>query len=319
MSLLVLLRGRALRVLTAVVAITAAAPSVASAALPSTARVSVSSTAAEANGVSGRPSVSADGRFVAFESNANNLAGTDANGTTDVFLRDRQSGQTLRVSSAPNGAAGNGTSSSPAMSADGRLVVFVSTATTLVPGSTGAQLFLYDRVANAVRRLPDLVSGYVSPSTPVISNDGARVVYRAVAGSRADVFAVDVATGATRRVSERSDGAAGDGTGGFNAFDPAISGDGRWVAFGTNATDLAPPDANTWRDIVGRDLATGALARLSVGSGNAEANLHSSTPGSARTAASPPSSPRPPTWSRATPAPSRRSSSATAAPATPSW
>ena len=82
------------------------------------------------------PAISADGRFVAFSSDATNLVPGDTNGTADVFVRDRQTGTTRRVSVGPGGAQGNGDSVDPALSADGRFVAFESDATNLVPGDT---------------------------------------------------------------------------------------------------------------------------------------------------------------------------------------
>jgi Tol biopolymer transport system component len=87
----------------------------------------------------GSPSISADGRFVAFASNADNLVPGDTNGFTDVFVKDLQTGAITRVSLDAAGAQGNSHSSSPSLSADGRLVAFWSYANNLVAGATGAQ------------------------------------------------------------------------------------------------------------------------------------------------------------------------------------
>ena len=102
-----------------------------------TRRVSVGSGGAQGNGHQlGGPAISADGRFVAFGSCATNLVPGDTNGCSDVFVRDRQTGTTQRVSVGPGGAQGNGFSVDPAISADGRFVAFESRATNLVPGDT---------------------------------------------------------------------------------------------------------------------------------------------------------------------------------------
>ena len=97
-----------------------------------TTRVSVDSVDNQANGGSSNPSLSADGRFVAFTSVASNLVAGDTNGTDDVFVRDRQTGTTTRVSV---DSAGNQTYSSsyttPSLSADGRYVAFASEASNL--------------------------------------------------------------------------------------------------------------------------------------------------------------------------------------------
>ena len=102
-----------------------------------------------------RPAISADGRFVAFRSDATNLVPGDTNGATDVFVRDRQTGTTRRVSVGPGGAQGNGGSFMPAISADGRFVAFESSATNLVPGDTNdmEDMFVHDRQTGTTRRV----------------------------------------------------------------------------------------------------------------------------------------------------------------------
>ena len=103
----------------------------------------------EANGDSAMPAMSADGRFVAFESTASNLVPDDTNGVTDIFIRDRQQAMTTRVSSA-TGRQANGHSSYPAISADGRFVAFQSLASNLVAGDTNRDIdiFVHDRDAD---------------------------------------------------------------------------------------------------------------------------------------------------------------------------
>src|SRR5262245_27577526 len=101
-----------------------------------TTRVSVATGGAQANGGSSSPAISADGRFVAFASEATNLVAGDTNGATDVFVRDLLTFTTERVSVATGGVQANGFSFRPAISAAGRFVAFVSSATNLVPGDT---------------------------------------------------------------------------------------------------------------------------------------------------------------------------------------
>jgi archaellum component FlaF (FlaF/FlaG flagellin family) len=101
-----------------------------------TTRVSVASDGTEGNGRSWAPSISADGRYVAFYSEASNLVPGDTNGRADVFVHDRLTGQTTRVSVASDGTEGNGASEFPRISADGRYVAFISDASNLVPGDT---------------------------------------------------------------------------------------------------------------------------------------------------------------------------------------
>ncbi|NQT18208.1 MAG: PD40 domain-containing protein [Planctomycetes bacterium] len=114
-----------------------------------TERVSVASDGTEGNGNSYLPSTSADGRFVAFYSNASNLVEGDANGDYDVFVHDRQTGQTTRVSVGTDGAQGNNESYSPAISAGGRFVAFYSKASNFVEGDTNGanDVFVRDRLS----------------------------------------------------------------------------------------------------------------------------------------------------------------------------
>jgi Tol biopolymer transport system component len=201
-----------------------------------TQRVSVSGGGAQANGGSNWPSLSADGRFAAFSSTASNLVAGDTNGQSDVFVRDRQTGATERVSVASDGSQANLESYSSAISADGRFVAFQSFATNLVVGDTNG--------------------------TP-------------------DVFVHDRTTGTTERVDLTGAGAQTSGIAGSgDAF--AISGDGRFVAFSTAASDVVAGDTNAVRDIFVRDRQLATTERVSVGAGAAQANGASSWPAISR-------------------------------------
>ena len=103
-----------------------------------TSRVSVSSSGAQALGASLAAAISADGRFVAFTSQAPNLVDGDTNMVDDVFLHDRQTGATARVSIGSGGAEALGRSDSPSISGDGKVVAFVSVASNLVPATPTA-------------------------------------------------------------------------------------------------------------------------------------------------------------------------------------
>jgi hypothetical protein len=117
--------------------------------------VSVASDGAEGNGHSEFASISADGRYVAFLSWASNLVPGDTNGTVDVFVHDRLTGQTTRVSVASDGTEGNGASWRPSLSADGRYVAFASEASNLVPGDTNdkSDIFVAAAVEPTAMRL----------------------------------------------------------------------------------------------------------------------------------------------------------------------
>src|SRR5512133_439302 len=107
-----------------------------SAAPGDTTRISVDGSGIQANNPSEYPSISADGRYVVFQSSANNLVPGDTNGTLDIFVHDRNGGTTTRVSVDSSGVQGNGYSGKPSISADGRYVAFYSYAHNLVPGDT---------------------------------------------------------------------------------------------------------------------------------------------------------------------------------------
>jgi alpha-tubulin suppressor-like RCC1 family protein len=233
-------------------------------------RASVSSLGVQGNGYSGDglfPSaISADGRFVAFSSNASNLVAEDTNGMEDIFVRDRLSGttETERVSISRFGSQGNSGSRAPAISADGRFVAYESGASNLVDGDTNgiSDIFVYDRQSDKTELVSLSTSGTPSianfwgNSYPGISSDGQYVVFRSgddtlVSGDsngKGDIFVRDRIKNTTVCASVY-DGA--DSTGLEESYSPAISGNGRYVAF-TTASRLTP-DAGAWGIYV-RDL-----------------------------------------------------------------
>ncbi|HEX8870959.1 MAG TPA: hypothetical protein VF821_35175, partial [Lentzea sp.] len=216
-------------------------------------KASIETNGFESNGPSQKPSISADGRYAAFESAATNLAvWPDNNRAVDVFVRDRETGRTNRVSVSSANIEGDSASWQPSISADGRYVVYTSGATNLVPGDTppGAfadvDVFLFDRETwktTQVNLRPDGTStGWSSNHRPAISADGRFVAFQSaeedlVAGDTNgswDIFLRDVVTRTTTRVSVDSAGAEANG----NSLQPAISADGRHVAFTSYATNL---------------------------------------------------------------------------------
>jgi Tol biopolymer transport system component len=139
-------------------ALSATALPVAHAAPGRTERVSVAGDGTQANNISGRrgaPAASADGQVVVFDSLASNLVPANTNAFDDIFVRDRASGTTQRVSVSSSGAKGDSISSSPAISADGQVVAFVSNATNLVPGDTNGvrDIFVHDRATGTTQRV----------------------------------------------------------------------------------------------------------------------------------------------------------------------
>jgi hypothetical protein len=124
-----------------------------------TTRVSVDSSGNQANNGATYPAISSDGRFVAFVSGANNLVPGDTNGRQDVFVRDRQTGTTERVSLSSSGAQPNThTGSTVSISADGRFVAFVSNATNLVPGDTNRKSDIFVHEFRVDTKAPKVVS-----------------------------------------------------------------------------------------------------------------------------------------------------------------
>jgi len=251
-----------------------------------TTRVSEASGGAEGNGISVGASISADGRYVAFQSNATNLVAGDTNAMSDVFVHDRVTGVTERVSVATGGGQGDGISTPGSISADGRYVAFSSLATNLVSGDTNSRtdVFVHDRVTGATERVSVAtggVQGNHHSLNPSISADGRYVAFwswatNLVAGDTNggfDVFVHDRATGITERVSVATGG--GQGQGFSQSFTHSISADGRYVAFQSNATNLVPVDTNGAPDVFVRDRLTGTTERVSVAGGGSQGNGYS--------------------------------------------
>jgi len=249
-----------------------------------TERVSVASDGSEVNTDSQdfRPCISADGRFVTFSSEASTLVPGDANGCRDIFLHDRATGVTERLSVGCDGNEANADSYNSSMSADARFVAFDSYASNLVPGDTngvvdsmnGCDIFVHDRATGRTERVSVASDGsqgndwsdYLS-----ISADGRFVAFESFASNLVpgdtngweDVFVHDRATGVTERVSVASDGTQGDAA----SFGGSMSADGRFVAFGSLASNLVPGGANGWGDVFVHDRATGITERLSLADG----------------------------------------------------
>ena len=267
-------------------------PPAAVAAAGTTERVSVSSSGGQANATSCCSAISGDGRFVAFRSQATNLVAGDTNATGDIFVHDRQTGATTRVSVDSAGNEGNGGSSSPAISGDGRFVAFQSAATNLVAGDTNAikDIFVHDRQTGATTRVSvDSAGAQANDNSfrPAISDDGRFVAFRSdatnlVAGDTngvRDVFVHDRQTGATERVSVDSAGAQGND----RSDNPDISRDGRFVAFASYASNLVAGHINlcgtqSCQDTFVHDRQTGITELVSVDSGGAQGEGPSSSP-----------------------------------------
>ncbi len=186
---------------------------------PDTSRVSESSYGEEGNDDSFLAAINSDGRFVAFDSQASNLVAGDTNGSRDVFVRDRATGVTERVSVDSNGGEGNGMSFLPAISSDGRFVAFESWASNLVQPDTNnaSDIFVHDRLTGITERV-SVDSGGGQGNGPsdgsAISADGRFVAFVSSAtnlvpedsNGKRDIFVHDRETGITGRVSVDSGG-----------------------------------------------------------------------------------------------------------------
>jgi hypothetical protein len=249
-----------------------------------TALVSVASDGTQANSDSYQGSISADGRYVAFDSYARNLVAGDTNGEKDVFVHDRQTGETSRISVTSDGAQANEMSAGLSISADGRYVAFNSYASNLVAGDTNEMwdTFVHDRQTGETTRISLASDGSQANANSYlasISADGHYVVFESdasnlVAGDtngKNDIFVHDRQTGETSRVSLASDGTQANS----GSFAASISANGRYVAFESRASNLVVGDTNEAEDIFVHDHQTGETNRVSLASDGTQTNSSS--------------------------------------------
>jgi Tol biopolymer transport system component len=228
-----------------------------------TTRVSLRSNGKQATGAStSTPAISANGRFVAFASYAKNLVKNDSNDMRDVFVHDRSTGKTRRVSVRSNGKQANGDSFKPDISANGRYVAFVSEAKNLVKNDRNERfdVFVHDRVTGKTRRINVRSDGKQAKGgdswEPSISASGRYVAFSSEAtnlfshdtNDDQDVFVRDRKKHKTRVQSRNTTGVASDGF----SDNPDISGDGRFVTFDSSASDLVGGDDNGEDDVFRR-------------------------------------------------------------------
>ena len=248
-------------------------------------RVSVASNGRQANGNSTRImaslSISEDGRFVAFVSEASNLVAGDTNGCMDVFVHDCKTRQTTRVSVASDGTQGDRWSYAPVISADGRHVVFWSYASNLVPNDTNQRhdVFVHHLATGKTERVNVTSKGEQVTGEDMsmeihdqlaISADGRYVAFatdalelKSTKQGWGEVYVHDCRSGKTEPVALTSDGKRANGV----SLDPAISGDGRYVAFYSQATDLASGGSGTpYGGIFLHDRQSGETRCVTVGS-----------------------------------------------------
>lgn len=235
-------------------------------------RASTSARGAAGNGDSERPSVSADGRYVAFHSAASNLVPKDRNDRTDVFVFDAVTRKIRSVSVTSDGAQADGLSQWAAISANGRFVAFESTSTNLDPREELASYIYVHDLETGQTELVSIGLNDAVPnnwcSSPAISGDGRFVAYVAFAdnlvpgdtNNRSDVFVFDRLNETTVRASLTHDDVQPSQSSSW----PAISADGRYVAFHSTAAGMVPGDTFAGPDFYVRDLQEGTTEQVSV-------------------------------------------------------
>ncbi len=249
------------------------------AAAQATTRASVDSSGQQASAASSVNWTSPDGRFVLFSSSASDLVPGDTNGTTDVFLRDRQLGSTERVSVGTNGVQLNGYMGPGYSSEDARYIAFRSNAM----GYQG-QLLVHDRVLNTTETLNPGQGGVpalAAVNVCGVSADGNRLLFTSYASNLVpndpannNVFVYDRAMGTTICADVNPAGVPGNG----DNFRCSISANGRFVAFDTYASDILPGDTNNHADVFVRDLQNGTTQSVSLNQTGAFGNGDSQEP-----------------------------------------
>lgn len=226
-----------------------------------------------ANGFSDNPDISANGRYVVFESRATNLVPTGANASyDDIFVKDLQTGAIQRVSTSLTGGDANADCTNARISADGRFVVFSSGATNLSSTRTGSHysdIYVWDRTDGSLTNVTGAAAGAFESLNPDVAYDngyGGVVVFETgkalVAddtNNTTDVYAFNLGDLSFQRVSTKADGSQIAGA----SQDAAISGDGRWVVFRSFSDNVVTGDTNGYADIFVKDLFTGEIARVS--------------------------------------------------------
>lgn len=232
----------------------------------------------EGNDNSSRPYVTADGRYVTFTSLANNLVINDNNGWSDVFRKDMQTGQIIRVSVSTAGVEADNDCADGICSDDGRYVTFSSFATTLVSGDPMYQdVFLRDTQLNKTTKVSVSTAGTAGngdSGRPKLTPDGHYVAFHSLAENLVtpdtvatrEVFLRDLVGNTTERIAITFDNKESSG----NATNPMCSANGRFVAFASSGTDLVTGDGNGARDVFVRDRQLKTTERVSLSTAGVE-------------------------------------------------
>lgn len=252
-------------------------------------RVSLASGGGQGNSFSDSPSISSDGRYVVFTSLSSNLVAGDTNSNYDIFIYDRQTGTSRRVSVATGGIESNNFSVGGSISDDGNFVAFVSGSSNLIANDTNGliDIFVKELLTGITTRV-SIPSGGVlesngNSSATSISVDGRYITFISGASNLVsgdtngfdDAFVHDRVTGNTTRISIASDGSEANGdSGGY----PGTSDDGRYVVFSSTASNLVIGDINGFEDIFVHDRNTGVTNRVSVATNGSESDSGSTYP-----------------------------------------
>lgn len=230
-----------------------------------TTRVSVSSSGAEGNSHSSEPAISADGRYVAFSSEATNLTDDEISPySANIYLHDRQTGKTTLVSRSAAGGPADSSSRLPSLSPDGRYIAFVSYSTNLlnVPDTNGkADIYLHDLKTGMTRRVSLASNGGETNGdsyNPSVSSDGMFVAFASDAtnlvegdsNGKRDIFVRNMLTGETKQVSLADPSIKPNGDSGY----PTISPSGEYIVFQSTASNLVNNDQNGKTDVFMRDM-----------------------------------------------------------------
>ena len=249
--------------------------------------VSSAADGTQGNRWSDTPSISDDGRFVAFASSSTNLSPTDTDSINDIFVKDLHSGEITLASVGSSGAKANGSSFHASISGNGQFVTFSSSATNLVGGDTDGQADVYVRdLINGTTRLVNTttagIKGNAVAYDPTISDDGQVIAFRSRATNFVignsngfdDIYVKDLQSGTTTLASVSVSGSSANNS----SIAPALSGDGRFVSFHSRATDLSHDDNDSFSDIYVRDLVTGTTRVASTNESGLKGNSSSYSP-----------------------------------------
>ena len=240
----------------------------------------------QGNGPSELAGISDDGRYVAFNSSATNLAPDDTNGNTDVFVKDLRTGGLVLASSDAEGNEGDSFSGVTSISGNGRFVAFQSLAQNLVPDDTNGRIdiFVKDlRTGEIARASTDSHGNQVEDDSLAasISGNGRYVAFQSMASlvledtnNSYDVYVKDLRTDEVTLVSTNPQGGAGN----EHSVEASISDNGRYVAFVSLASDLVVGDDNGDYDIYVKDLRTDEVTLVSEALGGGSGNLNSGDP-----------------------------------------